>query len=58
MATDNQFTAMTAAIVAVAKAHHLTAVAPASAVQSLAAEAAKAAAAAYEANQPEAPAKS
>lgn len=55
MATGNQLAAMTAAIVAVAKAHHLTMLATAAEIQALASEAAKAASDAYEANQPEVP---
>ena len=55
MATDNQLTAMTAAIVGVARKHHLTAMATAAEIQALAAEAAKSAADAYEVNAVEQP---
>jgi hypothetical protein len=53
MATDNQLTAMTAAIVGVARKHHLTMLATAGEIQALSTEAAKAAADSYEANAPE-----
>ena len=53
MATDNQLMAMTAAIVGVARKHHLTMLATASEIQALASEAAKAAADSFEANAPE-----
>lgn len=51
--TDNQIMAATAAIVAVAKKHHLTMMASTAEIQTLANEAALAAIAAYEANAPD-----